>query len=55
MRNWLISTEPKQLEYYKDILIHADTGVHEQAYNYLLARGQKQGWCLFFVLEKPAS
>ncbi len=31
MRNWLINTEPKQLEYYKGILIHADTGVHEQA------------------------
>lgn len=31
MRNWLINTEPKQLEYYKGILIHADTGMHEQA------------------------
>jgi SAM-dependent methyltransferase len=31
VRNWLINTEPKELEYYKGILIHADTGVHEQA------------------------
>lgn len=31
MRNWLITTERKQLEYYKGMLIHADTGVHEQA------------------------
>lgn len=31
MRNWLINTDPKQLEYYKGILMHADTGVHEQA------------------------
>src|SRR5574342_319599 len=31
MRNWLINTKPKQLEYYKGMLIHADTGVHEQA------------------------
>jgi SAM-dependent methyltransferase len=31
MRNWLINTERKQLEYYKGLLIHADTGVHDQA------------------------
>jgi SAM-dependent methyltransferase len=31
VRNWLINTENKDLEYYKGILIHADTGVHEQA------------------------
>jgi len=31
MRNWLFTTEPKQLEYYRGILIKADTGVHEQA------------------------
>ena len=31
MRNWLINTEPKQLEYYQGMLIHADLGVHEQA------------------------
>jgi 2-polyprenyl-3-methyl-5-hydroxy-6-metoxy-1,4-benzoquinol methylase len=29
--NWLITTRPKELQYYKDILIHADIGVHEQA------------------------
>ena len=31
MRNWLINTEGKELQYYKGILIHADTGVHEEA------------------------
>lgn len=31
MRNWLINTEGKKLDYYKGMLIHADTGVHEQA------------------------
>src|SRR5688572_21304377 len=31
MRNWLITTEKKELQYYKGILIHADTNVHEQA------------------------
>ena len=31
MRNWLINTESKELQYYKGILIHADTGVHEDA------------------------
>ena len=31
MRNWLITTRPKQLEYYKGMLIHADTGMHDQA------------------------
>ncbi len=31
MRNWLINTEPKKLEYYQGMLIHADLGVHEQA------------------------
>jgi len=31
VRNWLINTDNKELEYYKGILIHADTGVHEQA------------------------
>jgi 2-polyprenyl-3-methyl-5-hydroxy-6-metoxy-1,4-benzoquinol methylase len=31
LRNWLINTESKDLDYYKGILIHADTGVHEQA------------------------
>lgn len=31
MRNWLVTTESKKLEYYKGLLIHADTGVHEQA------------------------
>jgi SAM-dependent methyltransferase len=30
VRNWLINTDIKELEYYKGILIHADTGVHEQ-------------------------
>jgi len=31
MRNWLINTKRKQFEYYKGVLIHADTGVHDQA------------------------
>jgi 2-polyprenyl-3-methyl-5-hydroxy-6-metoxy-1,4-benzoquinol methylase len=31
VRNWLINTEGKDLQYYKGILIHADTGVHEEA------------------------
>lgn len=31
MRNWLINTDSKPLEYYKGILIHADTGVHAEA------------------------
>ena len=31
MRNWLITTKPKQPEYYRGMLIHADTGVHAQA------------------------
>jgi 2-polyprenyl-3-methyl-5-hydroxy-6-metoxy-1,4-benzoquinol methylase len=31
MQNRLINTEPKPLKYYKDILIHADLGVHERA------------------------
>lgn len=42
MRNWLITTEPKQLQYYKGMLIHADTGVHEQAlalFNQYIPRG----------------
>jgi len=30
VRNWLINTESKELQYYKGILIHADIGVHEQ-------------------------
>jgi hypothetical protein len=25
-----------------------------RVFSYLLARGHKQGWCLFFVLEKAA-
>jgi 2-polyprenyl-3-methyl-5-hydroxy-6-metoxy-1,4-benzoquinol methylase len=35
MKNWLFTTTPKKLEYYKGILIHADTNVHEQAANLL--------------------
>jgi len=31
VRNRLINTEPKSLEYYDGIQIHADTGVHEEA------------------------
>lgn len=31
MHNWLITTETKKPEYYKGMLIHADTGVHDQA------------------------
>ena len=31
MRNRLINTEPKSIQYYKGIQVHADTGVHEQA------------------------
>jgi len=31
MRNWLINTEKKELEYYQGMLMHADTGLHEQA------------------------
>jgi len=31
VRNRLINTEPKKIEYYDGIQIHADTGVHEQA------------------------
>ncbi len=31
MNNQLFTTKPKQLEYYKGMLIHADTGVHQQA------------------------
>jgi len=31
MRNWLINTEPKRPEYYEGLLIHADTGMHDQA------------------------
>lgn len=31
MRNWLITTQPKRVEYYNGMLIHADTGVHDQA------------------------
>jgi 2-polyprenyl-3-methyl-5-hydroxy-6-metoxy-1,4-benzoquinol methylase len=31
MRNWLFTTEPKRLEYYKGMLIHADMGTHDQA------------------------
>src|SRR5687767_14325904 len=31
VRTWLVNTEGKKLDYYKGILIHADTGVHEQA------------------------
>lgn len=31
MRNWLITTRPKQPEYYRGMLIHADTGMHAQA------------------------
>lgn len=31
MRNWLITTELKQPEYYKGMLVHADIGLHDQA------------------------
>lgn len=31
MRNSLIMTKPKELEYYKSIKIHADIGLHDQA------------------------
>lgn len=31
MRNWLITTESEHLEYYREILIHAHAGVHEEA------------------------
>ena len=31
MRNWLIMTKPKTLEYYKGMLVHADAGLHDQA------------------------
>lgn len=31
MRNWLFTTEPKRAEYYQGMLIHADTGIHDQA------------------------
>lgn len=31
MRNRIFTVKPKQLEYYKGMLIHADTGVHTQA------------------------
>lgn len=31
MSNWLVMTKPKQLEYYRGVLIHADTSLHEQA------------------------
>lgn len=31
MRNRFINTEPKRVETYKGLTIHADTGVHEQA------------------------
>lgn len=31
MHNWLITTKPKQLDYYKGVLIHADQGMHDQA------------------------
>lgn len=31
MRNWLVNTRKKQPEYYKGMLVHADTGMHEQA------------------------
>ena len=44
MHNWLINTEQKQLEDYKGILIHADTGVHEQAavlFERYVARGAR--------------
>lgn len=34
MRNWLISTEKKQTEYYDGIEIHADIGLHEQAFEF---------------------
>jgi 2-polyprenyl-3-methyl-5-hydroxy-6-metoxy-1,4-benzoquinol methylase len=29
-RNWLVTFEPKQQEYYRGKLIHADTGLHDQ-------------------------
>jgi 2-polyprenyl-3-methyl-5-hydroxy-6-metoxy-1,4-benzoquinol methylase len=48
MRNWLINTKPKELEYYKGMLIHADTGVHEQAAA-LFARYVKTGACVLDV------
>lgn len=31
MRNWLITTEKKELQYYKGILIHADLNLHDHA------------------------
>lgn len=31
MPSWLLTTRAKQLEYYRGILIHADTGLHDQA------------------------
>lgn len=35
MRHPLVTTEPRVLEYYQGLLIHADTGLHEQAYRLL--------------------
>jgi len=31
VRNWLITTKPKTLEYYEGMLVHADAGLHDQA------------------------
>jgi 2-polyprenyl-3-methyl-5-hydroxy-6-metoxy-1,4-benzoquinol methylase len=31
MHTWLVNTNKKELEYYKGMVIHADTGMHEQA------------------------
>jgi SAM-dependent methyltransferase len=33
MKNRLATTEPKTLQYYKGVLMHADEGLHEQAYD----------------------
>jgi 2-polyprenyl-3-methyl-5-hydroxy-6-metoxy-1,4-benzoquinol methylase len=35
MRRSLLTTEPKKLEYYNGLLVHADSGLHGQAYRAL--------------------
>jgi SAM-dependent methyltransferase len=43
MRTRFVTTEAKEVEYYRDIRIHADTGLHEQAFDLVVKHAKRGG------------
>jgi 2-polyprenyl-3-methyl-5-hydroxy-6-metoxy-1,4-benzoquinol methylase len=43
MRTRFLTTEAKEVEYYRDIRIHADTGMHEQAFDLVVKYATRGG------------